>query len=316
MNAEKITSYVCKLEDDAVQKLAKILENCSWKMDAHPHAKWRAQRDKTTVVAYNSGKLTVQGKGTGDFVIFILEPEILGKAALGYEHVDQGSGEIIPFSPHAGLDESGKGDFFGPLVISAVFVDKGMEDELSRAGAQDSKNIKNPVKIKNVASDIRRIVNGKYAVVSIGPEAYNRMYAKIGNLNRLLAWGHARALENLLEKAPSCVSALADKFGNEKLIANALMEKGRKIELRQQTKAESDIAVAAASILARDAFVKAMERLGDQLGMKAPLGAGQKVLDTAAKIVRERGVEALDPLAKRHFKTFQIAVEMAKMPES
>jgi ribonuclease HIII len=130
------------------------------------------------------------------------------------------------------------------------------------------------------------------------------MYAKIGNLNRMLAWGHARAIENLLEKVPQCERLLSDKFGDESLIKNALMQNGRNALLEQRTKAESDIAVAAASILARDVFVCEMEKLGEQLGLGIlPKGASAKVEQTAAELVEKLGADALPQYAKMHFRT-------------
>lgn len=308
---DKITSYVCGIDSGDAAKLGDMLNERGWDMTPHPHAFWKAKKEKTTVVAYQSGKLTAQGKGTSDFVTFILEPEILKEASLGYENLDSKTGRPAPFQAHAGIDESGKGDFFGPLVISAVFVDETMNEKLLKLGVKDSKSIKNKLKIRNLAAEIRKTVGNGFATISIGPEAYNRMYSNIKNLNRLLAWGHARALENLLEKAPHCNSALADKFGNESLIKNALMERGKNIELRQQTKAESDIAVAAASILARDVFVRKMEYLGKEFGTALPLGAGNNVFDAAVKIIQDKGAEQLNSIAKMHFKTAARALETA-----
>jgi ribonuclease HIII len=313
---KKINSYVCEIDPEQAETLGKILNELGWDISDQPHAYWKAKKEKTTVAAYKSGKLTVQGKGTSDFVTFILEPEILKEASLGYENINKETGKPKPFQAHAGIDESGKGDFFGPLVISAVFVaDEKINEKLLKLGVKDSKAIKNKLKIQNLASDIKKTVGDAFSIISIGPEAYNKMYSNIKNLNRLLAWGHARALENLLEKTSDCNSALADKFGNESLIKNALMERGKKIELRQQTKAESDIAVAAASILARDAFVRKMDALGKDLGSTLPLGAGNNVFECAVKIIKDKGFEQLDSIAKMHFKTAEKALNASLLAE-
>jgi ribonuclease HIII len=306
---EKTTSYVCKINDEQLRQLAVRLKESGWGFEPFPpYAHWKAAKEKTKIIAYNSGKLTVQGKGTGEFVTFLLEPEILQEARLGYERVidkpDAGILEIEEkFTPHAGVDESGKGDFFGPLVIAAVFVDDHSKDKLLKIGVKDSKKIKNDVKISKLATEIRKIVSGRFANVAIGPESYNRLYDKIGNLNRLLAWGHARAIENIVEKVPDCKWVLSDKFGNERLIKDALMKKGGKIELRQKTKAESDIAVAAASILARDEFVRRIRELGVQIGTVLPKGAGVNVDEAAKNIVDKLGRDKLASVAKMHFKT-------------
>lgn len=319
---EKTTSYVCKISDEKLSQLTARLTESGWAFEPFPpYAHWKAVKEKTKIVAYNSGKLTVQGKGTGEFVSFVLEPEILGEARLGYERVidkpDAGIADIEEkFTPHAGVDESGKGDFFGPLVIAAVFVDDETKDRLLKIGVKDSKKIKNDVKIGKLAAEIRKIVSGKFANVAIGPDSYNRLYDKIGNLNRLLAWGHARAIENIMEKVPDCKWVLSDKFGNERLIQNALMKKGRKIELRQKTKAESDVAVAAASILARDEFVRRLRELGNGIGTVLPKGAGTNVDEAAKSLAEKLGPDKLGCIAKMHFKTAARALGIPLEPES
>ncbi|MFA6716799.1 MAG: ribonuclease HIII [Victivallaceae bacterium] len=301
MTDKKKTSYVCNADEKQIGLLKDYLTDHGWEFREMPYAHWKAVKDKTNIVAYLSGKLTVQGQGTEDFVLFVLEPEILKTSGFGYDN----AAPREPFFPHGGVDESGKGDFFGPLVIAGVFVDKESEPLLRELGVKDSKTIKSAVQIKAIAIKIRQAVNGKFTLVSIGPAAYNRLYGGFGNLNKLLAWGHAKVIENLLEKAPECNDVLSDKFAAEHLIKNALQQKGRGIKLRQQTKAESDIAVAAASILARDGFLRAMEKLGAEAGMELPKGASAKVLQVGETLAREQGPEALENFAKLHFKTFQ-----------
>jgi len=300
-----IKSYSVKLTEKQRSKLTKIISDGTWEVSEAPHAHWKAKKDNASLVAYNSGKFVVQGKGTPEFIEFILEPEITGILPEIHSKVPNKSNkqdESLPL-PHAGIDESGKGDFFGPLVIAAVFVDQSMECALLDAGVKDSKVIKNEKKIIEIASKIRNIVKGKFAVVAIGPDAYNRLYDNIKNLNKLLAWGHARALEDLLKKAPECKVALSDKFGNASLIENALLENGKKITLHQKTKGESDIAVAAASIIARDEFVRRLKQLGEPLGFDLPKGASAKVEEQAKEAVLTHGREILAQIAKLHFKT-------------
>src|SRR5260370_8567239 len=88
-------------------------------------------------------------------------------------------------------------------------------------------------------------------IVLIGPEKYNSLYEKFANLNDLLAWGHARVIENLLLQKPDCKRSLSDKFANERVIQRALLKQAREIQIDQQTKPESDIAYAPASTLSR-----------------------------------------------------------------
>ncbi len=295
--------YVRELTPGQIVALKEILDAQAWEMRIPPYTHWQARREKTIVTAYLSGKLTVQGQGLEDFVLYILEPEILHEASFGYGEPVPETDPLQGYVAHAGIDESGKGDYFGPLVIAAVYVAPEQARELLSLGVRDSKAIKSDKKIREIADKIPRIVNYKFALVSIGPEAYNRLYSQIGNVNRMLAWGHARALENLLEKAPECRNVLADKFGDERLIQNALLKKGREIELQQRTKAESDIAVAAASIMARNGFVAGMEKLGQEAGMTIPKGANAMVIEAARMIAGRFGVDTLSRFVKMHFQT-------------
>jgi ribonuclease HIII len=200
-----------------------------------------------------------------------------------------------------GIDESGKGDYFGPLVIAAVHVTPRIAEDLLALNVRDSKKIADSV-VKTLAIDIKTLC--RHSVIAIGPERYNQLYTKICNLNRLLAWGHAKALETLLEQVP-CVRAIADQFGDERFIVNALQEKGRQIELVQRHRGEEDIAVAAASILARAEFVQRLYRLSGEFGVPLPKGASPAVEVAARAVVRKHGQEGLAKVAKLHFKTTQ-----------
>ncbi len=315
MDPEKLpTSYVCTVTPEQSAELEAMLHAKGWKFSQVPYSLWKATLEKVNVVAYQSGKLTVQGQGTADFVMFILEPEILKQATFGYEkelgiekpRKKDEPAELPPesFKPHVGVDESGKGDFFGPLVIAAAYVDDFTSRKLIEFGIRDSKTVKSDKKIRDLAQIIRKTLNGKFALVAIGPSAYNRLYGQFKNLNRLLAWGHARAIENILEKVPDCPRALSDKFANESLIKNALMTNGRNIKLDQQVRAESDPAVAAASILAREAFINGMDKIGEELKIQIPRGGGVQADQAAAEIYHKLGEEALRGCCKVHFKNF------------
>jgi ribonuclease HIII len=218
---------------------------------------------------------------------------------VGYE--DAQDPEAI--QPHMGIDESGKGDFFGPLVIASAYVDEALVTKLRELGVRDSKKISSDNVILNMARDIRNVLGDRCALVTIGPRSYNRMYTKIRNVNKMLAWGHARAIENLLDKVPDCPRALSDKFGPTHQIERALMDNGKKIKLDQRTKAESDPAVAAASILARAGFVYALRKMGKEYGIEVPKGASEKVRREAEKLVADKGPGILLDTAKCHFQT-------------
>src|SRR5688572_33113942 len=189
-----------------------------------------------------------------------------------------------------GIDESGKGDYFGPLVVAAVLVTPADEPDLRLMQVRDSKRISDG-RILEMAPDIRQVC--RHSVVAIGPQRYNELYLKIRNLNRLLAWGHARALENILEHS-ECPLAISDQFGDERFIVNALLEKGKRIQLIQRPKAEEDLAVAAASILARAEFLMRLKRLSEEIGLSLPKGASQAVEIAARVVVKKFGRERLE----------------------
>ena len=308
MSKNKRTSYVVELNETQILKLENVLKNAGWEFSTLQYTHWKAKIQKCNVVAYNSGKVTVQGAGTEDFVTFILEPQITLEAKFGYEDIlfkdaEDDLGELIPF-PHAGIDESGKGDFFGPLVVACVFVSEDTKEKLRGIGVQDSKAIKSDAKIAKLSSQIKKICQDQFAVIAIGNESYNNMYNNIQNLNKLLAWGHSRTLENLLEKVPECNSVLVDKFArNDAVVKNALLEKGKKIKVVQKTKAEQDIAVAAASILARDGFVKKMKAMSDEFKIEFPKGCNKRVEAAGKQFIKKYNEDDIAKVAKLHFKT-------------
>ena len=197
-----------------------------------------------------------------------------------------------------GIDEAGKGDYFGPLVIAACYCNDSIEDEFFKIGLKESKAVSDGRSFA-LESQIKSIA--PHSVVTILPEKYNQLYNKIRNLNRLLAWGHARALENLLAEV-NPIKAISDQFGDKRLIERALMERGQAIELVQRTKAEAIPAVAAASILARAEFLRRLTNLSTQHKIKLPKGAGEQVDLAARSYVEMYGRENLDNVAKIHFK--------------
>ena len=296
---EKKNSYTIKLTPAQMDEAARILREGNYRPRRVEYAIAAAEGEDCQIVLYQSGKCLVQGKGAADWVTFVLEPQVLGEARLGYEDVLNPEAH----APHMGVDESGKGDFFGPLVIAAAYVDETIAKDLKAMNVRDSKTITTDKAAQDLAKKIRARLGDKFAVVSIGPAAYNRLYATMGSVNRILAWGHARAIENLLEKVPSCPRALSDQFGPEQQIQRALQQKGRKIKLEQRHKAESDVAVAAASILARSGFLTAMDKLGEKYGVKLPKGASDKVKQVAGEIAKKHGGAAFLDVAKCHFKT-------------
>lgn len=202
--------------------------------------------------------------------------------------------------PHIGTDESGKGDFFGPLVIAGVLVDERSAKIFADLGIKDSKKLSDK-KMLAIAVEIKK--NAPHSVIAISNGKYNELYSNIKNLNKLLAWGHARAIENILNSS-SCEYALSDKFGDESLIKNALMKNGQSIRLEQMVRAESDIAVAAASVLARATFVQKMQDMENNYGLKFPKGCSGLVKTAASEFIQKYGKDRLHEVCKTHFKTF------------
>src|SRR5438046_4211169 len=180
-----LTSYTCKLNDQQAAALKSWLESHGYKFREVPYARFAAEKEKTNMVFYESGKLVVQGKGTQEFIEFVLEPEILKEAKLGYEAI------LNPdlLLPRLGVDESGKGDFFGPLCIAGVYVNESVVKAWQDSGIRDSKNISSDKRIADLAKLIRQTPGCITTAVPIGNEAYNRLHAKMKSVNAVLAWG-------------------------------------------------------------------------------------------------------------------------------
>lgn len=280
-----------------------------------PHARFAAEKDGAQIVFYQSGKLVVQGKGARDFVEFVLEPEILRQAHLGYEAV------VHPelWEPRLGVDESGKGDFFGPLCAAGVYVNEAIVRAWQNSGIRDSKAVSSDRRVAELARHIRATPGCVYTVVAVGNEAYNRLHQQLGSVNRLLAWAHARVIEDLLVQRPRMnpppVRALSDQFARDPgAVRRALMSRGRELELVQRHRAETDLAVAAASILARDEFVRRLARLEKEFGLSLPKGAGPAVDAAAREFVARHGAEALGRVAKLHFRNAARALGQPEPP--
>ncbi len=212
-----------------------------------------------------------------------------------------------PEAGHIGTDESGKGDFFGPLVVAGFFLPEGQEGVLRELGVRDSKKLSDG-RVLEIARSLRQ--GYKSSVVAIGPERYNALYRNLRNLNRLLAWGHARVIENLLAEV-NCALAITDQFGDQRFVREALLKKGKNINLIQKTRAEDDLAVAAASILARAHFLYKLKDLSEEFGLELPKGASSLVEEAGLKLVKKHGPEILEKVAKTHFKTTEKILRMA-----
>ena len=297
--------YTIKLTDAQLEQLGERLDSdpsCAWTHYDVAYSQFAFKGDGVNVVGYQSGKLVVQGKKTEDFVRDILETEITCEARLGYDEVHNPEW----FTLHAGCDESGKGDLFGPLVTACVVADESMVRDWIEAGVCDSKKITD-----NTILKLDKLIRGtKGVVIGIAfarMTKYNHLYKKFGdNLNKLLAWYHGRGLNEALDQRPA-PWGLLDQFTKQPLV-DAYVQDRKEFKLVSRTKAESDPVVAAASIVARAIYVREMKRLSDELkdvlgGEELMKGASAKVLAQAKKIIAAKGPGELAGYAKMHFKT-------------
>lgn len=287
-----MNSYSGKIDKSQVLELEKYFEADGALFLKPQYTIYQARIMDSVITFYESGKFVIQGKNTD---------KILEKY-FNLESSENSQDKLANIAyPHIGIDESGKGDFFGPLVIAGVLLNEEDAKYCEELGIKDSKKLDDK-KILALADEIKN--KFIHNIVTIGNTRYNELYTKFKNLNRLLAWGHSTVLENILEKK-ECEIAISDKFGDEKFILSSLKEKGSKIKLIQETKAERDMAVAAASIIARAEFVKNISKLGMKYEMNFPKGASDKVIEAGYKFSDKYGAEELKHVAKLHFKTTQ-----------
>jgi ribonuclease HIII len=250
---------------------------------------------------YNSGKLVLQGKEAAEFVTFTIEPQITQVFAFGNEDILHSEW----FIPHAGLDESGKGDFFGPIVTACVVAGGDEVHALRKAGARDSKTITSDRALLDIEKKIREIEDPAIEVMVLSMAKYNELYGRFGaNLNRLLGWMHACSLKNALERR-YVAEGLLDQFSKAPIVQGFIKRDFPDFNLQMRTKAESDPVVATASIMARAEYVRQIGKLSEMAGIPLPKGAGKPVIEIGRKIFERDGAEGLAKYRKTHFKTFK-----------
>lgn len=298
-----VNQYSIQLSPSEATALKHKLENRpEFRTSMRNYADFCFESESVNVAFYpKKGSLLIQGRGAENFVRDILQLTPEEKAP----SLSSTLPALVDSTPHFGIDESGKGDYFGPLVVAGVYTDERCAAELVRLGCKDSKSIPDDKKIHSIAEKIKKTAGVVYEIICIGPRRYNELYQEIGNLNRLLAWGHARVIAALHEKVPTCPRALSDQFANEWVLKRALGQRRIPVQLEQRTKAESDVAVAAASILARDRFVQWMKQTAEASKCPMPLGCAPHVTRAAQHFVEIHGRERLQDVAKLHFKVTQ-----------
>lgn len=294
--------YTNKFSQQHEKKIREFFENKNGSFSDMQYAFWKVTVNGLSVVFYKSGKFVIQGKEVSDLVYDFENYMGIYQSPQVANNKNSDDEVIIPVSEYIGTDESGKGDFFGPLVTAGVLISPELKNKFIELGIKDSKKLDDKT-ITKLSAHIRN--SAVHSIVVIMPEKYNQLYSSFKNLNKLLAWGHARVIENILEKK-QCTYALSDKFGDESLIQNALMKLGQKINLVQRVRGESDIAVAAASVIARAEFVKRMNELSIKYGIDFPKGASDKVVEAARDFCNKFGKDNIDKIAKTHFKTVKL----------
>lgn len=288
--------FVTTLDLKLADKLLSDLLEQGFEKTVPPHTVFSAKKKGISCTLYLSGKLTVQGKEMGPFIEFYLEPKVLGTFQFTNPEADEVDTHHVP---HIGIDESGKGDFFGPLCIAGVYADSEGIKRLKSIGVKDSKDISDS-QIIVIGNKIKQ--NFIHHIVKINPLKYNELYSQFGNLNHLLAWGHATAIEQLLLKT-KCSNVIVDQFADERVVIRALARKKLELTLTQRHRAEEDLVVAAASILARQTFLEGLHKLGEQFAITLPKGASSKTVKMGREFVQKNGKEMLNQVAKMHFKT-------------
>lgn len=289
----KTNTFVANIDTALAPRLLEDLQSQGFEISKPPYTVFSAKKKGVSCTLYESGKLTVQGKDKDALIEFYLEPQILQK--FDYSHANA----LIDSSGRIGIDESGKGDFFGPLCIAGVFAEGETISELVALGVRDSK-LMNDREIARLGREIKN--HCEHYIVKINPQKYNELYLKFNNLNRLLAWGHATVIDKLVEKT-ECQNIIIDQFASEHVVETAVKRKQLKITLTQRHKGEEDVVVAAASILARLTFVEGLEQLGEEFQCHFPKGASDSVIKFGKEFVKKYGKEDLGRVAKTHFKT-------------
>jgi len=291
---------VLQLPGERFEEFRAFLAERGFTFESHPHQVFLARKGNAVVNLYESGKIVFGGSDAK-----LIEEVTARVNSLGAVPVEKKIVELPPLDvpfPHIGTDEVGKGDYFGPLVTAGVLATLEIAQELGRIGVKDSKLLSDTT-VANKASQIRNLCGSKrYRIVIVPPLKYNILIREMKNVNRILGWAHARAIEDLLANGEGCTLAVADQFGDPGYIRDSLMARGRKIELVQTPKAERDLAVAAASILARDTFLRKREELSKAYGVEFPKGSSN-VIDFGKRLVAEHGPEILPNVAKLHFRT-------------
>ena len=255
------------------------------------NALWSIKGRGITLTLYKSGKLLIQGKDLKDI------ESILDKYKLEEDTLED------RYDQYIGIDESGKGDTFGGVVVCGVLISKDIYGKLKNFGIKDSKvmdDIEIEKKLKHLGEYIKA---GKLTIktVNLIPEEYNRLFSLFGNVNSLLLHIYMRILKELVKNVKGETAVLIDKFMEEGKIREELSSLTEGTKLIVESKAEKYVPVALASMIARYKFVRQMEELNKELGMRIPFGSSDPKIKDLLYILKRRNMN-ISKLAKIHFK--------------
>lgn len=287
------TCFVANIDVALEKKLKEDLLAQGFELSQPPHTLFSAKKKGVSCTLYLSGKITVQGSDKEEFISFYLEPEILKNFSYSY------SSQEVDTTPRIGDDESGKGDFFGPLCVAGLYAGGDSVKHLIKLGVKDSKKL-NDHTILKISYELKK--NFPHKILRLFPEKYNELYEKFKNLNHMLAWCHCAVIETLIQET-KCPKVILDQFAPAELMNNAMKRKKVSLDLTQRPRAEEDPVVAAASILARASFVEGMQKLSQEVDVELPKGASSQVIQIGKRLVTKHGPDILRKVGKLHFKT-------------
>ncbi len=288
------STLVLQIDTQRARELRARLDDGRFEFRPVPYAQWSVKGDGVVATLYTSGKLVIQGGS----------PELFAERYVGSDYEARGparekrarapSAAAIDHGATVGSDECGKGDYFGPLIVAGVRLEEGQAEQLRRSGVRDSKTLSDEACLK-LGGALRGVY--PHAIARLDPPEYNALHRRAGQLNDMLADLHARVIEELHRPG---MRVVIDQFADARVMQKKLARLD--IALEQRPRAESEPAVAAASVIAREEFLLAMRALSDEYVVELHKGAGAPVDRVARQFVALHGKEALGRVAKLHFK--------------
>ncbi len=318
--ANKAQTFTLKVSENTKEKMIEYFEDKK-RLKTPPYAIFQADEADTVVTLYESGKALFQGISADidanmwKEIEKSLNPDKNAdlKSSLDKEKKETEKKEYndLYYINSIGSDEVGTGDFFGPIVVTASFVTKDNIPFLEGLGVKDSKKLTDDAIIKIVPQIIKKI---PYSSVIITNEEYNKRYSKDINLNAIKAILHNKVLFNLSQKYNNYDKIVVDQFTSENtyykyLNNNPNIQKNITFVTKGEDKC---LSVACSSLISRYIFINKFNKISKELNISLPKGAGDKVDEIGAEIVKKYGIETLNKYAKMNFKNLDKIKELAK----